>query len=351
MIQEDWHTLSRFESHDLVKSWYKTTHGIEPNAAKIAHVNAQFRQGREYFKNAVTSDMSVKPLLLYYGVLSLSRGAIMLNDSAKKEESLKQQHGLQVVDWQPTLSKGIKNVLELQIRATDGTFRELTEACSNKHSAHCFNDRTNSQTVVNQELGTIGFSTDCSLLSLDDLLSRLRQTIFDYQTITGRKSQWFPVVVTQHSAETRFALVSNHVLPYFQDLVDGDSVTLIASSPQRANLQVGDMSQFSLVFKHEQNRAHQAKFPLFHYDEGSPIMIGILDFPNKDKLSEFFKLYLTSFMLGMLVRYFPSKWMDLLRNAPGDFAQPLLFQAIQAIESDFPKELSLQVQQHPTTLA
>ncbi len=72
MNKQDWHAISRFESHDLVKAWYKETHGREPNNAKISQVNAFFSQGREYFRNAVFADLSVKPLLLYYGVLSLS---------------------------------------------------------------------------------------------------------------------------------------------------------------------------------------------------------------------------------------------------------------------------------------
>ena len=80
-------------------------------------------------------------------------------------------------------------------------------------------------------------------------------------------------------------------------------------------------------------------------------MAGILDFPKRDKLSEFFKLYLTSYVLGMLARYYPSKWMELLRNSPGDFAQPLLLRGIEAVESDFPVELSRQVPQHPSTLS
>ena len=350
MIEKDWHSINRFESHDLVKSWYKTTHGREPNAAKIAQVNAFFTQGREYFRNAATSEMSVKPLLLYYGVLSLSRGAILLRDTSKNEESLKQRHGLEVVGWQNTLSGGIKNILELRIRATDGTFRELTKACPNRHITHCFNEPTKTQAVVDQNLGTLEFSTDDSLLSMGDLLSRLKQTAFDFQGITGSKSNWFPVVVTRYSAETRFALLSPHVLSAFQDLIDGKSVKLQPSARTWPNMPIDAIPQFSLVFGHEQENAHQDRFPMFHYDEGSPTMVGILDFPNGDKLSEFFKLYLSSYMLGMLARYYPSKWMDLLRNSPGDFARPLLFKAIEAIENDFPGELSLQVRQHPATL-
>ena len=84
MKNQDWHSISRFESHDLVKHWYKTTHGKEPSTAKISQINAFFIQGREYFRNAAVAEMSVKPLLLYYGVLSLSRGAILLRDTSKK---------------------------------------------------------------------------------------------------------------------------------------------------------------------------------------------------------------------------------------------------------------------------
>ncbi len=69
----------------------------------------------------------------------------------------------------------------------------------------------------------------------------------------------------------------------------------------------------------------------------------ILDFPNGDKLTEFIKLYLVSYTLGMLARYHPSMWTALLRNEKGDFAQPLLVDALQAIERDFAEYLSRQL--------
>ena len=73
-------------------------------------INACFAHGREYFRNAGRSEMSVKPLLLYYGVLSCCRGVILANDPGKKEESLKPRHGLETVDWQHTLmsSEGLQ---------------------------------------------------------------------------------------------------------------------------------------------------------------------------------------------------------------------------------------------------
>ena len=72
-------------------------------------------------------------------------------------------------------------------------------------------------------------------------------------------------------------------------------------------------------------------------------MVVMLDFPNGDKLTEFIKLYLVSYVLGMLVRYHPSMWMALLRNDKGDFAQPLLVDAVEAVENSFAQQLSHQL--------
>ena len=79
-----WKTISRFESHNFVANWYRQAHGRDANAAKVRQINACFAHGREYFRNAGRSEMSVKPLLLYYGVLSCCLGVILANDPRKK---------------------------------------------------------------------------------------------------------------------------------------------------------------------------------------------------------------------------------------------------------------------------
>ena len=57
-----WQTISRFEYHDFVANWYRKAHGMPANAAKVKQINACFAHGREYFRNAGRSEMSVKPL-------------------------------------------------------------------------------------------------------------------------------------------------------------------------------------------------------------------------------------------------------------------------------------------------
>ena len=60
-----WQSLSRFESYDFVARWYKKAHQRKSSAVKVSQINACFIQGREYFSNAASAAMSVKPLLLY----------------------------------------------------------------------------------------------------------------------------------------------------------------------------------------------------------------------------------------------------------------------------------------------
>ena len=82
--------------------------------------------------------------------------------------------------------------------------------------------------------------------------------------------------------------------------------------------------------------------PVFHYDSGETMLV-IQGFLNGDKLTEFIKLYLVSYVLGMIARYLPSKWLSLLRNDKGDFAQPLLVGATEELEINFAKEFSKQL--------
>ena len=338
-----WAEVSLFESFDYVQSWYKWKHGTRPRPAKTSQINAFFAQGREYFRNAATADLSVKPLLLYYGVLSLSRGLILLNDTTKTEDDLQGSHGLKGVGWKPLLREGISKVLELEIKATKGTFRELTACCPNKHWERSFQDTSTGMLHVDYSLGRVAFADDNSTLKLDALLSRLMATAPDYQRITRRQSKWVLASVTSNKDETRFAILENTIPTELSDLLQDPDVDLGATDLTPPGARPTGQSAVTFIFKHLSHDGHHRKLPFFHYSDGNPCMDVILSFPNGDKLSEFFKLYLVSYILGMLARYYPSKWMTLLRGGQGDFAQPLLVASVDAIESLFPRELSNQI--------
>ena len=271
MTNQKWHEISRFESYDLARSWYQQTHQRQMNDAKTRQINAFFIQGREYFKSASSADMSVKPLLLYYGVLSLSRGAILLRNASKKGESLVPSHGLKEVNWRGTMSGGIKNILDLGIQAERGTFLELVESIPNVHQAHYFSHQSRSKAVLQHNLGVIGFCTTGEVLTLGDLLSRLKQTMHTFQGVTGKDPKWFPTTVTTYAAETHFLLFTKPPDEVLK-LVDQRSVTIEPMPKGWPNLTT-PIPQHGLVFRHQAGAAHQSKFPLFHDTEGSEVMI------------------------------------------------------------------------------
>ena len=339
-----WTAISRFESHDFVARWYRKAHGREASSAKVGQINASFAHGREYFRNAAGSEMSVKPLLLYYGVLSCCRGVVLANNPAKKEESLKPRHGLETVDWQYSLSGGIKNVLDVQIRATDGTFRELVDVCWHLKKVHRFQGPTNTLGSSGQALGDVRFAADGSRMTLDDLISRLLQTGLAYAELTGRPAKMFRGArIASHPPGVHLAFPLIGIPEELKSLADGQHVHIGSSNQVAPGLRQPDDAGDCLVFARQKDDPDLKDFPVSHYGGKGEYMVVMLDFPNGDKLTEFIKLFLVSYILGMLVRYHPSIWTALLRNEKGDFAQPLLVDAVEAIEKDFAQQLSHQL--------
>ena len=126
-------------------------------------------------------------------------------------------------------------------------------------------------------------------------------------------------------------------------LEDGANILIGSSNQVTPGFGQCDDAGDTLMFVRRDGEAHLRSLPASHYGGEGQFMVVTLDFPNGDKLTEFIKLYLVSYVLGMLARYHPSIWMALLRNESGDFAQPLLVDAVEAIENDFAQQLSHQL--------
>jgi hypothetical protein len=89
---EFWREALKLESAKLVKRIYKKIHGRDLNTTNAKQIVASYLQAKEYFHNATEADVSVKPLLLFYGVSSLSRCLSLLLKRTGGEESLTQGH-------------------------------------------------------------------------------------------------------------------------------------------------------------------------------------------------------------------------------------------------------------------
>lgn len=269
---------------------------------------------------------------------------VLANNPKKKEESLKPGHGLETIDWRNTLAGGIRSVLDLRIRATDGTFCELMDVCWHLNTLHLFDGPTNSVVSTGQPLGQVRFATDGSQLTLEDLVSRLYQTGLAYPDLTGKRPKMYHGArIASHRPGVHLAFPLLGIPDELKRLADRPNVHVGSSNQIAPGLRQADDAGDCLIFVRGQSAADLADFPVSHYGGTGGFMVVMLDFPNGDKLTEFVKLYLVSYILGMLVRYYPSIWTALLRNEKGDFAQPLLVDAIEAVEDNFAEQLSHQM--------
>lgn len=331
-----WENLSRYESHDYIGKWYTRRHRRTLSASRTKEITSCFIQGREYFVSAASSANSVRPLLLYYGVLALSRGVILLRDPAKNEANLKPSHGLEVVDWQGTLARGISGILDVEIRATNGTFGELVTAVGSQQQTAWFTLPRFAPGYFHSTYPNPKFLTDNSKIKLDDLLSRDCRLLSTYSETTGRPTRVHlcEVVADQNAVEFSIFNLGGSVT---QELVETKfgwpEGTVVNARPQARRMPIPN---YFITLPHSDLNAVKPVIPLTQYT-GNDGMFVLEDFSNGDRYSELLRTFLLSYILGMLVRYFPSRWIALLRNEKGDVAQPLLVGAMNAIEVDYPE--------------
>jgi hypothetical protein len=76
-IKIAWDVLRNYESSDLVRSAFKARHGGELTAGKAHEICAAITQARNYMAAARDATSDVRPLLTYYGVLSMCRGLVL----------------------------------------------------------------------------------------------------------------------------------------------------------------------------------------------------------------------------------------------------------------------------------
>ena len=87
-MNDTWHFLREFESKDLVKRYIKKKYDFELNSTKAYEIVSAFKQGRGYFDSVKVANISVKPFLLYYGIVSLSRGLILILNKKARENNI-----------------------------------------------------------------------------------------------------------------------------------------------------------------------------------------------------------------------------------------------------------------------
>jgi hypothetical protein len=132
-VSDPWEQLSLYESQDLVQRKFGERHKLTLSAENAREIVSAVAQAREFFQSAARAAELVRPLLVYYGVLGLSRAAILFLKPGHRESAFKKGHGLRVQQWEEQLATAlIRNLPNVRLRFEGGTASELAEVTENK---------------------------------------------------------------------------------------------------------------------------------------------------------------------------------------------------------------------------
>ena len=339
MERETWQQLLSLESRDLVTLWFNKIHGRALNERRAKEITAAAKQAREFFRNSDAADSSVKPLLTFYGVASLTRALTLLLKRDGGEEGLTKGHGLETVDWSKQLagdlSVGLSALSGLRIRTCSGLFSDLAKHTGNRMSMHVrssavdwrFNyDLPNPGDEI--ELGQLtvrvpDLSKEHHVTGTDGMYASINE--ISYDSVSG-------ISIKVPSKAFKAFEESYSVLGYDRNDV-GEWTTLTSS----ADLFSKKTPQFLHAYIHK-------TFGTI------PNLFLIAPMPSGNRYSQLCVTYMVGFVLGMLARYFPTHWVSVAQGNKGDALWPTLNRAQRFVEETFPElvaEMIEDVLAHP----
>lgn len=329
MQSETWQRLFALETRDAVASWHRKLFGRELSARRVLEITSAARQAREFFRNAAGANDSVRPLLGFYGVASLSRAGLLLLKPGTGEASLTAGHGLSTVNWGNVLSGEISNGLsaleDLQIETCSGLFNDFITQTNNQVCMHVRSSAVDWR--LSYEVPAVGMRVSLKdiLARLPDLSSHLPPTIHSLNASVNSMDYSNEKGFTAKIIATQFAGIANCFTSIgYTTSEEGNLIVLKAES--------GKFSEQLPQFVHEYVKKTFGSIP----------SLCIAPPFGSTRYSQLAMLYMLSYILGMLTRYFPAQWVSLASGAKGDGIWPTINAGQKCIEASFP-ELMLEL--------
>ena len=324
--QNIWQRLLSLETRDVTQRRFKKIHGRNLNARRAREINSAAKQAREYFGNAYNCDHSVRPLLTFYGVSCLSRALLLALRMEGGEEGLKPGHGIETVDWRSIMSgsvaRGLRRLSELRIRTCAGLFSDFVTSTRNRMSMH-----VNSGGVdwrVYYDTPELGME-----LTVGDLFSRIPDLQRDYSDISSQERlsvvqslKYSPEEGFEAKVDYRtFAEFSETYRNFGYDITVTEKTCILTCDKET-------LKQAIPQFVHAYLEKLFGAIPRLYITE---------PFSSSSRYSQLCITYLVAYVLGMLVRYYPTHWMALIRGEQGDAIWPTIYRANQLVEESYPE--------------
>jgi hypothetical protein len=342
-----WEQLALFESTDLVSEFFERRHRLQLSRTKARQIVSHIAQGREYFTAAHSSGELVRPLLQYYGALSLARGTILFRDPALRDEaSLAQAHGLIQADWSTVLSAQTPTIGAVTVRTTQrGTFAQFAAATRNEERIEIGMDGRPTHRYFRDRKGLYRERTsrllDNEAFTLKELLARVPDLKTDYENTYGEQAACYPAIVVHHEQQGQTDM-QIYAAGQF-DLPSTDELRRRLSIPSDVTMAfnpydpvVADLPYVSIVFESRPlNDVGMVLPPMQHSHEDGLFVVEPLD--SGVVLAPPLQLFAIAYSLGMIARYHPTSWLGLLSRQAGDRELPLLRATSSHIQTRFPE--------------
>lgn len=318
--------LLLLENTDVVREWFQIIHKRELKSKKNKEINSAAKQSSEFFRNAALANNSVRPLLTYYGINTLSKALILLLDPAIEESNLKSGHGLATKKWNNTLFKesigsSLRDIGKLEVKTCTGLFSELVRATDNTTYIHAYS--SNVDWRLPYDVPQIGFT-----FTLNELLSRIPDLDVDLKYL-GLQGKYCSATGLSYSESTGFTCKVETEFDAIRNIFESSGYCIEACG-KGYNLKCNPD-----IF--------EKKRPLFYHKYVNKVFSSIPEifivqpFDDAYCYSEMAILYLLSYYLGMLVRYYPTHWNALIQGEKGDIYWPILNRAQKYTEMVFPE--------------
>ena len=303
----------------------------------LADIAASFAQGLEYMNSADQASLQIKPMLQYYGILNLVRGLCGLKYPDDRRSVPVSTHGLTRHSWDSHLTGKKLDLLGLEVvrtRAESGAFARVISRAWHRNvvDAESMYPGPPWRITFIQKLGTLQLAKPGARIRLRELLARSRYVGDTFATVVGESPKIHPVHIVAGSGQ-----VGLHPVRWSRT-DDSYSDHLKSVGASRTYRSPHSHTEVAAIFFSEDD----PNCPIFH--EGTNLFSWAIEpLPNGDRPAEWIKLYVLSYIFGMLCRYYPSQWLTLVSDYGAPPEGPIIHRTLHAIQQHFLKEFSLQI--------
>lgn len=318
-MNDIWHFLKEFESKEIMKRFILKKYDYELSSSKALEINSAFIQGREYFFSSKKADISVRPLLQYYGLVALSRGLILILDKNARENNITPSHGLKIKNWADVSKSG--KIEDIILKTSNGTFNELIRVTSNKTYFRAGSSGINWQVSFDIPSNEVEFS--------------FREISLCFPDLTKSVKAWLDIEVPSRTLN-KLKLDRDKYELEIQGKYDKELFDLVFPLTYFKELEFKEVSNNCLVkFNSAQTPNLNQKWVSTFQVIGDPCVVP--PFGNQFFLNDISKMYSASFILGTISRYYPSTWNNINKGISNDSVLPFALNYMDFIQDKFPQ--------------